>query len=68
MGNSIKSDVNPALKLGLKAIWLKGSCWDYDIEQVGTGKIWEINRLDQIPLIIDKESKRKLQFKKKIIV
>jgi putative hydrolase of the HAD superfamily len=34
IGNSVKSDVNPALKIGMKAIWVQRRTWDYELEQL----------------------------------
>jgi putative hydrolase of the HAD superfamily len=34
IGDSYRKDIEPALSLGCKAIWIKGSSWDKDDETV----------------------------------
>lgn len=55
VGNSIRSDINPAVHLGLRAIWVKGSCWEYDIEEMSEGRVWEVDTLREVPSVISRE-------------
>ena len=52
IGNSLRSDINPALKLGLKCIWVRSSCWEYDTELPITSDILQVNSLQELPKII----------------
>jgi putative hydrolase of the HAD superfamily len=52
VGNSLKSDINPALLLGLRCIWFKGGTWEYDEEPMLSGMVWEIHDLSEIPAIV----------------
>lgn len=40
VGNSVKSDINPALKLGLKAIWLQRKSWKYEEDKLFSDKVF----------------------------
>jgi putative hydrolase of the HAD superfamily len=33
VGNSLRSDINPALRIGLKAIWIPRYTWDYEEDE-----------------------------------
>jgi putative hydrolase of the HAD superfamily len=37
VGNSAKSDINPALQLGFRCIWLQSASWTYDDEELKPG-------------------------------
>lgn len=52
VGNSIRSDVNPALQLGLRAIHLHSSSWEYDAEDITAGRVWHAAKLIDIPTIV----------------
>jgi len=45
IGNSLRSDINPALELGLKCIWVKSSFWEYDIEPPIAPNISQVDSL-----------------------
>jgi putative hydrolase of the HAD superfamily len=50
IGNSLRSDINPALAAGLSAIWIKNSTWAYEDE--GTpidGPLQTVASLDEVP-------------------
>ena len=52
VGNSIRSDVNPALRLGLLCIWLKSHSWEYDEAKLLPGQVWQVDTLrDILPII-----------------
>lgn len=52
VGNSLRSDINPALGLGLRCIWLISASWEYDSEELLPGGLWEVSNLNEIPDII----------------
>ena len=33
IGNSMKSDINPALRIGMKAIWIPNKTWIFEEEE-----------------------------------
>lgn len=49
VGNSLRSDINPALRLGLRCIWFQAHSWDYDHDALRPGHIWRVSNLDEIP-------------------
>jgi len=52
VGNSPKSDINPALSLGLNCIWLKSAFWLYDEEPLSDRRVHQITSLRKIPGIL----------------
>lgn len=52
VGNSPKSDINPALSLGLNCIWVKSASWVYDDEAFTDRKVHKITSLREIPEIL----------------
>lgn len=53
IGNSIKSDINPALAVGLRCIWIHAGGWEYDIEEIRLGKLWVAEHLTDIVKILE---------------
>jgi putative hydrolase of the HAD superfamily len=52
IGNSVRSDINPALRMGLRCIWIARGSWEYDDEPLLDGRIWKIFKLDKILCIL----------------
>ena len=53
VGNSPRSDINPALKLGLRCIWICKGLWEYDQETLLPGRVWRVSALREIiPLLV----------------
>lgn len=46
VGNSLKSDINPALAAGLSAVWIPYHTWDAEVDQiVDSPRLFEVNDL-----------------------
>jgi putative hydrolase of the HAD superfamily len=58
VGNSPKSDVNPALSLGLNCIWIRSASWAYDEEEFSNRKVHRIASLREIPGILSASKQR----------
>ncbi len=54
VGNSLKSDINPALQLGLQCIWLRGGSWEYDDDVLLPGQVQRVTKLSEIPTIVSR--------------
>lgn len=52
VGNSLKSDINPALELGIKCIWIDGKSWKYDAEKQLPGTVHRIHNLSEVLAIV----------------
>jgi putative hydrolase of the HAD superfamily len=53
VGNSIKSDINPALRNGLRAIWVPKETWAYEEEALLTKKgVVRVSSLAEVPRIV----------------
>lgn len=53
IGNSLRSDINPALRLGLRCIWVHSHSWAYDREELLPGHVWEVTELREIlPIVL----------------
>jgi putative hydrolase of the HAD superfamily len=54
VGNSIRSDVIPAIDAGLRAVWIKAHVWEYerDYDHVASDKIVTTSNLTEIPALI----------------
>jgi putative hydrolase of the HAD superfamily len=53
VGNSLRSDINPALKVGLRCIWYRGGSWEYDIDVSPSKHVWVVSNLSEIPHILN---------------
>lgn len=49
VGNSVKSDINPALELGIKCVWVNRHSWAYDKGSQLPGEVIEISQLRELP-------------------
>lgn len=59
IGNSLPSDVNPALRVGMKAIWVDAHVWEYERRETvpaapedAGGRLWVAASLDAVPEIV----------------
>lgn len=52
VGNSLRSDINPALRLGLRCIWLRTTSWEYDEEELLSGQLWQVAGIAEIPSVL----------------
>jgi putative hydrolase of the HAD superfamily len=53
IGNSLRSDINPALRVGLNCIWFHNGGWAYDeSEERESGRLFEIHSLPEAVEII----------------
>lgn len=55
IGNSIKSDINPAIKLGLKAVLIAQRGWKYEKEEILSYDIISVNSLTEATKVIIKK-------------
>jgi putative hydrolase of the HAD superfamily len=47
IGDSLKSDINPALRAGFRAIWIQHDTWEYEKdEQIISDKFFKVETLD----------------------
>ena len=50
IGNSIRSDINPAIAAGLRAIWVPSPTWQYEVEApVNEQDVIRVKSLRQVP-------------------
>lgn len=57
IGNSLPSDVYPALNIGMSAIWLDAHVWEYERRQVEVveGRLLRAERLVDVPAVLRRE-------------
>jgi putative hydrolase of the HAD superfamily len=55
VGNSVRSDINPAISVGMNAVWVDRHVWDYEQQliQHGSGRLYEIENLQQAATVIE---------------
>lgn len=53
VGNSLRSDINPALNAGINAIWLAGDSWEYDKDKKPNKEFRRINNLEELTHIFN---------------
>ena len=55
VGNSLRSDVNPALAIGMNAIWIDQHVWEYERSEIapGLGRLLEATDLTQVPELVE---------------
>jgi putative hydrolase of the HAD superfamily len=51
IGNSLRSDINPALRVGMNAIWVDAHVWEYERSETAPvgGNLQIVGSLDDIP-------------------
>jgi putative hydrolase of the HAD superfamily len=52
VGNSLRSDIAPAVQLGLHCIWIHGGAWEYDQDECSLEQVWQVHSLPEIPPIL----------------
>lgn len=54
VGNSIRSDILPALEAGLRAIWIKAHVWEYERAQdhLVDDRVVEVSQISEVPDVI----------------
>jgi putative hydrolase of the HAD superfamily len=52
VGNSLKSDIKPALNLGLRCIWIRGGSWEYDHADISVDTVRQVSNIDEIENIL----------------
>jgi putative hydrolase of the HAD superfamily len=40
VGNSARSDINPALEVGIRSVMIPNQSWDFEVEQLRPGDVW----------------------------
>lgn len=55
VGNSIRSDINPALKIGIRAIWVRTKTWLYEEEEPYSNAFIIVDSIEEVPGIIRRE-------------
>jgi putative hydrolase of the HAD superfamily len=59
IGNSLRSDINPALRLGLNCIWFHNGGWAYDeAEEREPGHVYEVDALPEMLDILEPAESR----------
>jgi len=53
VGNSLRSDIKPALAVGLNAIWIPNVSWSYEEDEAGTDlRLYRAHSIREVPGII----------------
>jgi putative hydrolase of the HAD superfamily len=54
VGNSVRSDVLPAIDAGLRAVWVKAHVWEYEraLDEVAGGHGLTAEQLTDVPALI----------------
>ena len=61
VGNSVKSDINPALRLGLKSVLVSHPTWRYEDEPLENGSVAVITSLPELLPLLDKHKNQQSQ-------
>lgn len=56
IGNSVRSDINPALAQNVRCIWVNSHSWHYEEERLLPGAVWKADSLEEIPNILDSQN------------
>lgn len=58
IGNSIKSDINPALRIGMMAIWIRNATWDYEVEEpADKSRLYIAKSITDVPTILSERGR-----------
>lgn len=51
IGNSIPSDIKPAVRLGMSAVWIDAHVWEHELrdQELGEGRVIEVGTLHEVP-------------------
>lgn len=53
IGNSMKSDINPALRIGMKAIWIPNKTWNFEEEEpFDKQRLFKASSIKEVPRIL----------------
>jgi len=53
VGDSLRSDINPALRLGLRAVWVPAPNWIYEFEEPRKStRLFRVNSLAEVPNLL----------------
>jgi putative hydrolase of the HAD superfamily len=54
IGNSLRSDINPALRIGMNAIWVDAHVWEYERSETApvAGNLQIVASLDDVPNLL----------------
>jgi putative hydrolase of the HAD superfamily len=53
IGNSIRSDINPALRVGMKAIWIPNQAWDFEDEKlIASDRVFRVDSIKDVADLI----------------
>lgn len=55
VGNSVRSDINPAVHLGLRAVLVSAGMWEYERAEVRDGAVWRVDTLRDGAAIVLRE-------------
>jgi putative hydrolase of the HAD superfamily len=57
IGNSVPSDINPALACGMSAIWVDADVWEYERREVtpSAGRLFIVHSLLEVPNVLRSE-------------
>jgi len=54
VGNSVRSDVNPALRVGMFAIWIPNETWHYEADEIlDQGRVKVVTSIRDVPMAIE---------------
>lgn len=57
VGNSVRSDINPALRIGMRAVWIRRPTWLYEEAALETGDVTTVETLtDAVTAIVVRTS------------
>jgi putative hydrolase of the HAD superfamily len=59
VGDSLRSDINPAIEAGLNAVWIPQATWDYESAEItDEGSVVRARSIRELPRILRAECKR----------
>lgn len=58
VGNSLPSDINPALRLGMRAVWIDAHVWAHERREVAPvdGRLFVCDSLGEVPAVVIERS------------
>jgi putative hydrolase of the HAD superfamily len=58
IGNSLPSDINPALRLGMRAIWIDAPVWEHEQREssVAVGTAYTCSTLADVPVLVARQA------------
>jgi putative hydrolase of the HAD superfamily len=56
IGNSIKSDINPALKIGMRAIWIPKKTWGFEEgKPLDKKRLFKVRSIKEVPKVLQSQ-------------